>query len=460
MDRKQLLAERQNRHKQCTKGIKDFLTAFIDEKSFVENNEFFANEENGESVVCGQASIGGTLVYVVAQNSEVMQGGMSKRQAEKFINACDIASNYNKLPVVFVLDSCGGKIDEGIELLDCYSKLVDILADMVQPSICIVKGNALGSMALFAGLCDFVYMTDDGIIALNSPSVLAARENANEKETDLFGKKVNEEKSGLCSFIVGKNELGSHIAKLLATTVSKEYVAPSDAELNRAVTKIEKTSDVRERVKQLADKDSFIEIYEKFDDREITGFAKIGGYSVAILANNSAIDDGRINQNAVKKLNKFADLVFGYDLPLISLVDCKGIEESIDLEQSTIIYAIANLTKKLAQIDRVSLVAGNAIGLGYTLFASSSLGYQHSIIAWENAVIAPVEKSVGGLVMYQEEISKADDPVSARNAAIEKYETMDSDPYIAAQNGFVNSVIEAKNSRIYLISKLQVMCND
>ena len=290
--------------------------------------------------------------------------------------------------------------------------------------------------------------------------MLAARENANEKETDLFGKKVNEEKSGLCSFIVGKNELGSHIAKLLATTVSKEYVAPSDAELNRAVAKIEKTSDVREKVKLLADKDSFIEIYEKFDDRVITGFAKIGGYSVAILANNSAIDDGRINQNAVKKLNKFADLVFGYDLPLISLVDCKGIEESIDLEQSTIIYAIANLTKKLAQIDRVSLITGNAIGLGYTLFASSSLGYQHSVIAWENAVIAPVEKSVGGLVMYQEEISKADDPVSARNAAIEKYETMDSDPYIAAQNGFVNSVIEAKNSRIYLISKLQVMCND
>ena len=109
MDRKELLAERQKQHKQCTKNIKDFLGNIIDDQSFVESNEFFASENGGKSVVWGQASIGGKLVFVVAQNSEVTQGGMSKLQAEKFVKACNVAYD-NNLPTVFVLDSCGGKV--------------------------------------------------------------------------------------------------------------------------------------------------------------------------------------------------------------------------------------------------------------------------------------------------------------------------------------------------------------
>lgn len=459
MDRKKLLAERQKQHKQRTENVTRFLNTFLDEKSFVENNEFFADDDGGESIVCGQASIGGNLVYVIAQNSEVMQGGMNVNQAKKFLSVCGDAFRYN-LPIVFVLDSCGAKICDGIELMDFYSQLIDAAECIDTPKICIVKGNALGNMAMFASICDFIYMTEDGIISLNSPSVILANENSSSNVKDVFGKKIQLQKTGICSFNVIQTELNAHIAKLLDIVLQNSVVSPDETELNRVLSKIEKTADTRGRLKQLADKDTFIEIYPEFEDSVITGFAKIGGYPVALLANNGSINQGKITKSSMEKIIKFSDLNARLGMYMISVVDCIGLDDTIESEHSTLLSSISNYIRNIKYVDRISLIVGNAIGAGYTLFASKGYGQLSAVIAWENAVVAPVKKSVGGPVVYQAEVANAQDPVAARNAAIEKYETIDSDPYIAAQKGLIDNVVEAKNSRLYLISKLQAIYNE
>jgi len=122
---------------------------------------------------------------------------------------------------------------------------------------------------------------------------------------------------------------------------------------------------------------------------------------------------------------------------------------------------LADVAKYVQSIDgvrRISVITGDAIGLGYTLLASKSLGCD-SVIAWESAVVAPVAKEVGGIVVYNDEISKAENPVQAREDAIAKYEQVDSDPYFAAEKGLIDKVIEAKYTRIHLIAELQAMFN-
>jgi len=452
MDRKQLLAERQKQHKQCTKTIRDFLDNIVDNQSFVESNEFFASEEGGKSVVWGQATVGGKLVFLVAQNSEVTQGGMNKQQAEKFVKACDTAY-YNDLPIIFVLDSCGGKIEEGVALLDSYASILASAKQANQPSICIVKGNALGSMSLFASLCDFVYMTDESVMSINSPAVLAAQENLKGTASELFGAKLQGE-NGICTFAIKKEELGGHISKLLDTLycVGEEV---SEADLNKALGKIESSS-AKEKIVQLADKDSFIEFYADCAKTVIAGLAKIGGYSVGIVATDKQVCDGAICAGSLNKISKIADICYLGGLPLITLVDCPGAPVKMSLEESSVLSSVEKYIQSIDGVSRIALITGEAIGLGYTLLASKALGCD-SVIAWENAVVAPVAKEVGGIVVYGDEIAKAEDPVQARADAIAKYEAVDSDPYYAAKAGLIDNVIEAKYSRIYLISQLQAM---
>lgn len=454
MDRKQLLAERQNQHKQCTKNIKDFLGNVIDDQSFVESNEFFASENGGKSVVWGQASIGGKLVFVVAQNSEVTQGGMNKQQAEKFVKACNVAYD-NNLPTVFVLDSCGGKIDEGVALLDSYASILASAKETNQPSICIIKGNALGSMALFASLCDFVYMTSESVMAINSPSVLSAQENLSGDAKSLFGAKLQNE-NGACTFVVKKEELGSHLSKLLDTlySVGDEL---SEADLNKALGKIE-GANAKDKIKQLADKDSFIECYEGYAQNVVAGLAKIGGYSVGIVATDKNVCNGTICSGSLDKISKIADLCYLGGFPLITLVDCPGVPAKMTFEESSIYSIVPKYIQSIEGVRRISVITGDAIGLGYTLLASKSLGCD-SVIAWESAVVAPVAKEVGGVVVYNNEIAKAENPVQAREDAIAKYEQVDSDPYFAAEKGLIDKVIEAKYTRIHLIAELQAIFN-
>ena len=359
------------------------------------------------------------------------------------------------MPTVFVLDSCGGKIEEGVALLDSYASILASAKETNQPSICIVKGNALGSMALFASLCDFVYMTEESVMAINSPAVISAQENLSGNANALFGAKLQSE-TGACTFVVKKEELGAHISKLLDTlySVGEEL---SDADLNKALGKVESASAV-DKIKQIADKDSFIECYADYAKNVVAGLAKIGGYSVGIVATDKNELGGVICPGSLSKISKIADICYLGGLPLISLVDCPGAPVSMRLEQSSMLSDVAKYVQSIEGVKRISVITGDAIGLGYSLLASKSLGCD-SVIAWESAVVAPVAKEVGGLVVYGDEIAKADNPVQAREDAIAKYEQVDSDPYFAAEKGLIDKVIEAKYTRIHLIAELQAMFN-
>lgn len=460
MDRKKLFAERQKQHKQCTKSIKDFLNTFIDSQSFVENNEFFANDDGGNSVIWGRASIDGRPVFLVAQNSEVMQGGMSAKQADKFVFACKEAGKTH-LPVVFVLDSCGGKIEEGVSLVDSYAKILSCVQGDFSPyqtRICVVKGNALGNMAVFASMCDFVYMTDESVLSLNSPSAVCAGQNISGAANELFGKKLHSEKTGVCTFYTDKDKLGGHLAKMLGI-MSPSCDELSEKELNKALPKIEQTKDIRERIAQLADADGFVEFRPDYAQEIITGIAKIGGYPVGIIANNPGVN-GKLTYGGVNKATQFANFLLFKNMTLLTLVDCGGVDDAYEQEQSALSYQLAEFLSNIKFLKKLSLITGKAIGLGFTALAAKSMGYNH-IVAWESAVVAPVCKTVGGPVIYSDEIASADDPVAAREQAIEKYETVDSDPYYAAEAGLIDNVIDAKQSRVYLIAKLQSLaCED
>ncbi len=458
MERKGLLSERKRSHKELTKDIRSFLDGFVDEKSFVENDAFyFSDGDNaGKSVICGRASIGGVFVYVIAQNAKVLNGGVGKSHIEKFSKAMDTALKAG-LPVIYVLDSKGAFVAEGMNLLNGFATLIakaELISKIV-PTVCVIKGEAVGNLSVFASVCDFVYMTENGTSSLNSPSVVKAKEQAAD-DKNLFGGKFHSETTGFCDFAVTKKEFAAHIRNLISYlpyTKSSAKESLDEKELNKTVLRLEK-ADGSEFLNKICDKE-FLEVGCGFAPECVTGFGKLGGISVGFVSQN-----GAISCKGLDKATRFVELCEKLEIPLVSVINSDGAEISLKTETSPVLTRISKLVKALSDtcLPKISLIKGKASGIAYTVFASKQLGFEN-VIAWDSAEISAVPAVTGGVAIYADEIANAADPVKAREEAIEKFRFSDADPYNSAILGLVDNVIEPKYTRVYLIAALQTFAD-
>ena len=486
MENKTLLASVKALDK-ATSDIKAFLENIVDEESFVETDVFLtgksfdsADEALGEGVVTGYATMGGNPVHIFAQNANVLKGSLSDAHANK-IYKCMQRAIKSGTPLISVIDSCGARVGEGASVMEGYAKLIAgsfQLSDEV-PHICIIKGVAVGMMATFAASADFVFMSKDAIMSVNSPMYLVS--DAKSFPVDYkaqLGYKAYEGESDVAQFVFNDaKDLAQKLQKLTSTLLSDEG-EPSD-DPNRVDPKLEKINTAKERTTSVSDKNSVIEYCTTYAKEVVCSFAKLNGLSVGVIAT----EGDYISVKGLEKATSFVEKLEAYNIPLITLVDSLGVDSSLKEEIAGFAKKTSALMKaiSLSTVPKIGVAVGNAVGYAYSALMSKAIGFDYTL-ATSGAVIAPVGMDVSKVIAAdqikevgkkaKEASEKTDIDANALEKAMkyfekvmskveikgksveEAYAEMQSNPLIAAKDGYIDNVIEATNLRPYISSAL------
>ena len=454
MDKISLLQQRKQKLLNAGKSVRKDISALIDEQSFVElsafsfsKNDFYGEDAEGEGVVCGYATIEGFPFYIVAQNYEVLSGGVSKANCDKISKCLDQAEKAST-PVIYLLSSLGVQVGEGVNVLEGLASLI-LKASQLKGSVqqyLIINGETYGQIALLSALCDFTFFIEEkSVLATNSPLVISAQSGKNLSKFKVGGiEGLN--KANIASFSV-KN-LGE--IKNLIVSISNLLsirVVDNDS-LNESLPALDKKVDLK-NILSIFDENSSIEIGADYSSEVKCLLGRIGGISVATVVFDG--DGVYLNAQNVRKIKDFAEFACCYSLPLINFVNSYGIRADLETNNSLVLREIGDLISVLDCIDtaKISVIYKKAIGLGYTLFAAKSMGYDYAF-AFANAKISLFDEGHEAEIEFP--IEKID-----KDKLASRYAEDNSDPINAAKNGYIDNIIQPALVRQYLISALQML---
>ncbi len=455
MDKISLLQKRKQKLLEAGKEVRADIAALVDEDSFVElscysfsESEFYGDGAQGEGVVTGFATICDYPFYIVAQNAAVLSGGVSKANCEK-IEKCLEQAEKSSTPVIWMLSSLGVRIGEGVNVLEGLASLI-LRSAQLKGSVTqylIVNGEVYGQISLLAGLCDFTYFVDGkSALAPNSPLVISAADGKNLPKKDVGGAKGLAHANFVSFNVKNLSEIRKSISEI--NEILSVAVIDSD-EINEDLPELDKKVTANSLIK-VFDKDTAIEVGASYYPEIKCYLARVGG--IAIAAAIFADGDGvKLNAGNIRKLKDFAELASWYGLPYVTFVNALGIESSLEVNDSLVIKEIGEYVNVLDCIDaaKISVVYGKAIGLGYTLFAAKSMGYDYSY-AFASAKIALFDGVQGAEIEFEGQ--KAD-----KDKLILKYADENSDPVNAAKGGYIDNIIQPAFVKKYLTASLQML---
>lgn len=453
MDKIQLLEARKAAVIESGKEIREQISALIDQDSFVElsafsysKNSFAETEVFGEGVITGFATIEGYPFYLIAQNFKVLQGGISKANCDKIIKCMDIAERDNT-PIIYLLNTHGVQVGEGIGVLEGLGKLLMRSAQLkgIVPQFVVVNGDVYGSAAMLAAAADAVlFIEKKSVLALNSPFVLSAKENKNLDKEAVGGIQAHS-KSGLASVAVVSIEEAKEKILALYDILSARIL---DADLNASLPQLNEMITAKEMLSVF---DSYIELGGESCACVKTLLGRIGGISVAAILFDGGEEGVELKACNLSKIRSFTEYAGCYSLPLVVFCNVKGVAPTMCANNSRVMKEALEYLEYLDTVDsgKVSVVYGKAIGLGYTLFASKSVGFDYTC-AFANAKIALFDSIQGAHIeLGSEGVDKA--------ALAERYSDENSDPFNAAQGGYIDAIIEPQFVRQHLIASLQML---
>lgn len=452
MDKISLLQERKAKITEAGKELRAQISALTDENSFVElsafsfsKNDFYGEETEGEGVITGFATIADYPFYVVAQNFKVQSGGATKANCDKIAKCLD-AAEKNATPVIYLLNTQGVQIGEGVTVLEGIAKVLMRATQLkgVVPQYAVVNGEVYGSLATLCAIADFTFFTKKSALAVNSPLVLAAKAGKNVQKEEIGGAKALD-KTGIPAF---EAENVEEIKAKIAAITELISVPMTDAELNAAYPALNAAQDAKtlEGIFENA-----VETGALFCPEVKTYLCRIGGIATA-----SIVFDGRekaveLTADNLAKVRTFAEFAACYRLPLVVFSDVAGIVPCACVNNSRVLKEAAEYLNILDTIDtaKIAVVYKKAVGLGYSLFAAKSAGFDYAC-AFATAKIALFEDEKGAQIEFAEE--KAD-----KATLIERYGEEKSDPVNAAKDGYIDDVIEPQFVKQYLVSALQML---
>ncbi len=447
MEQIQLLRERKTALLNASEAVRKQIAQIVDEESFVELSAFsfseseFGSSPAGEGVVTGFCTVGGYPFYLVAQNFAQDFGGLTKAQCEKIAKTLS-AAEKNETPVIWLLNCQGAKIGEGVNVLEGIAELLLKVTQLkgTVPQYAIVGGDVYGAAAAIAATADVVFFLKEGALAVSSPLVLSAKSGRDLKKEDVGG--YDALKHAILPAVKVKDleEAAAHI-RFLTELFGDEIV---DAELNAPAPALEGKVGAAEVLSLIEDG---LELGAVCAPEIKTVLGRIGGISVAAVV----FDNVTLNETNVKKLRAFAELACCYGLPLVLFVDCLGVEETLAANDSALLKEISEYLNILDAIDtaKISVVTGRAVGLGYSLFAAKSAGFDFTF-ALANAEIALFESEKGAEIFYG-------NSAEGKEALLERYACEHADPVNAAKGGYLDNVIEPRFTKQYLIASLQML---
>ena len=471
-------------HKKGRLTARERLDLLLDKGSFHEVDPFVVHRTHdfeldkqkfmGDSVVTGWGTIEGRLVYVYSQDFTVFGGSLGEVHAEKICKIMDMAMK-NGAPMIGLNDSGGARIQEGVVALAGYSDIFlrNTMASGVIPQISAIMGPCAGGAVYSPALTDFIFMArDTSYMFVTGPDVVKAVTHEEVTQEELGGASVHSEKSGVCH-IAADSEADTLylIRKLLgylpqnnmedAPFIQSDDPLRMDEELNNIIPDdANKPYDIKEVIRKIMDSGQFYEIHENYAQNVVVGFARLGGHSVGIVANQPAVLAGVLDIYASEKAARFVRFCDAFNIPIITFEDVPGFLPGTFQEHHGIIRSGAKLLYAFceATVPKLTVITRKAYGGAYCVMSSKHIRSDLNL-AWPTAEIAVMGPDGAVNIIFRKELEKASDPVAKKAELVADYKEKFASPYVAAQRGYIDDVIEPKETRPRLINALEMLSN-
>lgn len=472
-------------HKRGRLTARERIDLLLDRGSFREVDAFVVHRMNdfglenqrylGDGVVTGWGTIDGRLVYIYSQDFTVIGGSLGEAHAEKIIKIMEMAMK-NGAPLIGLNDSGGARIQEGVVSLGGYADIFlrNTLASGVIPQISVIMGPCAGGAVYSPALTDFIIMVrNSSYMFVTGPDVVKAVTHEEVSFEELGGASVHAEISGVCH-LATDTEMDAlySIRKLLAHLPQNNMEDPPYQpgtddplrmadELNSIVPDDpSKPYDIKKVIHLIMDDGQFLEIQENYAPNIVIGFARLGGHSVGLIANQPAVLAGVLDINASEKAARFIRFCDAFNIPLITFEDVPGFMPGTVQEHGGIIRSGAKLLFAYceATVPKLTVVTRKAYGGAYCVMSSKHIRGDLNL-AWPNAEIAVMGPDGAVNTIFRKELSQSVDPLRRKNELVQEYREKFANPYIAASRGFIDDVIEPRETRQRLINGLEMLSN-
>jgi propionyl-CoA carboxylase beta chain len=426
----------------------------------------------GDGVVTGYGTVSGRLIYVFAQDFTVFGGSLSETHAEKICKIMDMAVQ-NGAPLIGLNDSGGARIQEGVQSLGGYADIFyrNTRASGVIPQISAVMGPCAGGAVYSPAITDFIYMVENtSYMFITGPNVVKTVTNEDVTSEELGGAMTHATKSGVTHFTAPNDvDCINQIKKLLSyipqnceeetprmpynsgneDRPSLDSILPANAN---------QPYDMREVISTILDGGSFYEVNKDYAENIIVGFARLGGRSVGVIANNPMVLAGCLDVDSSRKGGRFVRFCDSFNIPLLVLEDVPGFLPGTDQEWNGIITNGAKLLYAFceATVPRITVITRKAYGGAYDVMNSKHIGADMNY-AWPSAEIAVMGAKGASEIIFRNEIKNADDPAAKLAEKEAEYASKFTDPYRAAYRGFIDEVIVPKDTRKKLIKAFKML---
>lgn len=435
----------------------------------MENQKFY-----GDGVVTGYGTINGRLVYIFAQDFTVFGGALSETHAEKICKVMDHAMSVGA-PIIGLNDSGGARIQEGVRSLGGYADIFhrNVKASGVIPQISAIMGPCAGGAVYSPAMTDFTLMVENtSYMFVTGPNVVKTVTNENVTSEELGGASTHSTKSGV-THITSDNDIAclediksllSYLPQNNRETPKKFEVELKDEIRERLDTVIPESSqkpyDMHEVIKGIIDEESFFEIHKAYAENIIVGFARLGGRSIGIVANQPMVLAGVLDVESSKKAARFTRFCDCFNIPLLVLVDVPGFLPGTDQEWNGIILHGAKLLYALSEatVPKVTVITRKAYGGAYDVMNSKHIGADLNY-AWPTAEIAVMGAKGASEIIFKNEINEAADPVKKLEEKEAEYAEKFANPFEAAQRGFIDEVIWPRDTRRKLLKAFSMLEN-
>ncbi|GMG97584.1 acyl-CoA carboxylase subunit beta [Tepidimicrobium xylanilyticum] len=473
----------QKQHESGKLTARERINLLLDEGSFIEIDAFvkhrctnFGMEETeapSDGVVTGYGTVDGRLVFVYAQDFTVLGGSLGEMHANKICKIQEMALKMGA-PIIGFNDSGGARIQEGVDALSGYGKIFyrNTMASGVIPQISVILGPCAGGAVYSPALTDFIFMVD-GIsrMFITGPQVIKTVTGEDVTQEELGGANTHNRISGVAHFMDETEEQAIKRIRILLSYLPSNNLETSPIyetkdDINRIEERLDeivplnpnKPYEMKEVIELIADDNQFFEIQPYYAQNIITGYIRLNGKTIGVVANQPRILAGCLDINASDKAARFIRTCDAFNIPLLNLVDVPGFLPGTDQEYGGIIRHGAKMLYAYSEatVPKVTLIIRKAYGGAYLAMCSKDLGADQ-VLAWPTAEIAVMGPEGAANIIFKHDIAASENPIETRQQKIKEYRDTVANPYIAAERGFIDDVIVPSTTRPRLISAFDML---
>lgn len=459
------------------------IDALLDDGTFQETGAFRKNRTTtfgmdkadmpADGVVTGSGAIFGRPVHLASQDFTVVGGSAGEAHSIKVADTMAAALKTGT-PFIFINDSGGARVQEGIDSLSGYGKVFynNVLLSGAVPQISIIAGPCAGGAAYSPALTDFIIQTRKAHMFITGPGVIKQVTGEEVTSDELGGADAHMGRSGVVHFVADDDEQAILIAQKLLSFLPQNNTEDAplldpdlDVEPSQALRDVlpedgRKGYDVRDVIAEIVDYGDFLEVQAGWAANIVVGFGRVVGRSVGFIANQPSVMSGVLDIDSSDKASKFVRFCNAFNIPVVNLVDVPGFLPGVAQEHNGIIRHGAKMlyAYSAATVPKITVVMRKAYGGAYLAMCSKDLGAD-KVLAWPSAEIAVMGAEGAAGVVFKREIEAADDPAARRAELVEEYRETFSTPYVAAAHGLVDDIIDPAETRREIATALELLAS-